>query len=239
MVVALEVSQVARATAESLALFPAAGCRPSLVCATGPATITTTVNLRRQERSGALETVERTVWTRDDQGNLGLAVQRSTPAPAGGQTAHELQLRRIGDDRFGALDGRFVQATVAPLLDERLAADPQASLDALFALAMAADGATPLCAVTPLHLPGRLQAASAERFADRRTLRLTVELPSAKTLELEAEEKVSCTADAITAPEAADAAATSNASAALEAFLTEGHAAGWLLPAPPLEAPRR
>jgi len=238
LAVALEVSQVARATAESLALFPAAGCRPSTVCGTGPATITTTVTLRRQERSGALETVERTVWTRDDQGNVGLALQRSTPAPAGGQTAHELLLRRIGDDRFGALDGRFVQATVAPLLDERLAADPQASLDTLFALAMAPDGATPLCAVTPLHLPGRLQAASAERFADRRTLRLTVELPSAKTLELEAEEKVSCTADAITAPEAADAAATSNASAALEAFLTEGHAAGWLLPAPPHEAPR-
>ena len=239
LVLALEVSQVARATAESLAAIPAAGCRPTLVCATGPATITTTVTLRRQERSGALETVERTVWSRDNHGNVGLLLQRSTPAPAGGQTAHELALRRVGDDRFGALDGRFVQATAAPLLDERLAADPQASLDTLFALAMAPDGATPLCAVTPLHLPGRIQAASAELFADRRTLRLTVELPSAKTLELEAEEKVSCTADAITAPQAAAAVATSSASAALEAFLTEGHAAGWLLPAPPHEAPRR
>lgn len=239
LAVALEVSQVARATAESLAAIPAAGCRPSLVCAIGPATITTTVTLRRQERSGAFETVERTVWTRDDQGNISLAVHRSTPAPAGGQTAHELQLRRIGDDRFGALDGRFVKATVAPLLDERLAADPQAVLDSLFALATVPDGATPLCAVTPLHLPGRLQAASAERFADRRTLRLTVELPSQQTLEIEADEQVSCTADANTAPEAAAAAVTSNASAALEAFLTEGQAAGWLLPAPPLEAPRR
>jgi mRNA-degrading endonuclease RelE of RelBE toxin-antitoxin system len=127
LAVALEVSQVARATAESLALSPAAGCRPSTVCGTGPATITTTITLRRQERSGALETVERTVWTRDDQGNVGLALQRSTPAPAGGQTSNELLLRSIGDDRFGALDGRFVKATVAPLLDERLAADPQAA----------------------------------------------------------------------------------------------------------------
>ena len=239
MVVALEVSQVARATAESLAAIPAAGCRPSTVCGTGPATITTTVTLRRQERSGALETVERTVWTRDDQGNISLAVQRSTPAPAGGQTAHELQLRRIGDDRFGALDGRFVKATVAPLLDERLAADPQAPLDNLFALASAPDGATPRCSVTPIRLPGRLQAASAELLADRRTLRLTVELPSGETLEMEADEQVSCTADANTAPDEAVAVATSGASAALEAFFTEGHAAGWLLPAPSLEAPRR
>jgi hypothetical protein len=239
LAVALEVSQVARATAESLALSPAAGCRPSTVCGTGPATITTTVTLRRQQRSGTLETVERTVWMRDDRGNISLAVQRSTPAPAGGQTAHELQLRRIGGDRFGALDGRFVKAIVAPLLDERLAADPQAPLDSLFALATAPDGATPRCSVTPLRLPGRLQAQSSELLADRRTLRLTVELPSQQTLEMEADELVSCTADAITAPEAAAAAAASNVSAALEAFLTEGHAAGWLLPAPPLEAPRR
>ena len=239
LVAALEVSQVAHATAESVASRPAAGCRPTLVCPTGPATITTTVTFRRQEISGTLQTIERTVWSRDDRGNLGLLLQRSTPASAGGETAHELALRRIGDDRYGALDGRFVQATVAPLLDERLAADPQAQLDSLFALAMAPDGATPICASTPLRLPGRLQAASAELFADRRTLRLTVELPSAKTLELEAEEKVSCTADAITAPEAAVAVATSGASAALEAFLTEGHAAGWLVPAPTLLAPRR
>jgi hypothetical protein len=150
-----------------------------------------------------------------------------------------LQLRRIGDDRFGALDGRFVTATVAPLLDERLAADPQAPLDSLFALATAPDGATQRCSVTPLRLPGRLRAQSSELLADRRTLRLTVELPSQQTLEMEADELVSCTADAITAPEAAAAAAASNVSAALEAFLTEGHAAGWLLPAPPLEAPRR
>ena len=103
---------------------------------------------------------------------------------------------------------------------------------------MAPDGATPICASTPLPLPGRLQAASAEVLADRRTLRLTAELPAAETLAIEAEETVSCTADAIIAPEAAVAVATSGASAALEAFLNEGHAAGWLLPAPPHEAPR-
>ena len=238
LVVAFEVSQVAHATAASVAALPAAGCRPTLVCPTGPATITTTITLRRQQTSGALQTVERTVWSRDDRSNLGLVLQRSTPAPAGGESAHELALRRVGNERYGALDGRFVQATVAPLLDERLAADPQAQLDSLFALALAPDGATPICASTPLPLPGRLQAASAEVLADRRTLRLTAELPAAETLAIEAEETVSCTADAIIAPEAAVAVATSSASAALEAFLDEGYAAGWLLPAPPHEAPR-
>ena len=239
LVAALEVSQVAHATAESVAALPAAGCRPTLVCPTGPATITTTITLRRQQTSGTLQTIERTVWSRDDRGNLGLLLQRSTPALAGGGSAHELALRRIGNERYGALDGRFVEATVAPLLDERLAADPQARLDSLFALALAPDGATPICASTPLPVPGRLQAASAEVLADRRTLRLTAELPAAETLAIEAEETVSCTADAIIAPEAAVAVATSSASAALEAFLNEGHAAGWLLSAPPHEALRR
>lgn len=195
--------------------------------------------MRRQEPGGTAEAVERSAWSRDGNGNVSIDFQTSTPAAAGGQSKQQLALRRIGEDRFGALDGRFVKSTVAPLLDERLAADPQAALDSLFALALAPDRATPICASTPLPLPGRLQAASAELFADRRTLRLTVELPSAKTLELEAEEKVSCTADAITAPDAAAAVATSGASAALEAFLTEGHAAGWLVPAPTLLAPRR
>jgi len=237
LVVAFEVSQVAHATAASVAEVPAAGCRPTLVCAPGPATITTTITLRRQQTSGALQTVERTVWSRDDRGNIDLLLQRSTPAPAGGESAHELALRRIASERYGALDRRFVQATGAPLLDDRLAADPQAQLDSLFALAMAPDGATPICPITPLRLPGRLQAASPEFFADRRILRLTVELPSSQTLSIEAEERVSCTADAITVPQAAAVAvATSGASAALEAFLNEGHAAGWLLPAPP---PRR
>ena len=238
LVVAFEVSQVAHATAESFGARPNPGCRSSLVCAAGPATITNTITLRRQEPTGTVEAVERTVWSRDRSGNIGIVFQTSTQAPAGGQRSHELALRRIGDDRCGALDGRFVHATVAPLLDERLAADPQAALDSLFALATAPDGATPLCAVTPLRLPGRLQAASPEFFADRRALRLTVELPSAMTLAIEAEEKVSCTADAIIAPEAAEAIATSGASAALEAFLTEGHAQGWLLPASSRQAPR-
>ena len=239
LVVALEVSQVAHATAESLATRPAPGCRPTLVCPLGPVTITSSVTIRRQEPGGTAEAVERTVWSRDGSGNMSIDFQTSTPAAAGGQSTHELALRRIGDDRYGAFDGRFVKATVAPLLDERIAADPQAQLDSLFALAKADVGSTPRCAVAPAELPGRLQLATAELFDDRRTLRLTIELPSAKMLELEAEEKVSCTADAITAPEAAVAVATSVASAALEAFLTEGHAAGWLLPAPTHEAPRR
>lgn len=239
LVVALEVSRVAHATAESFAARPAPGCRPTLICPLGPVTITSSVTMRRQEPSGTAEAVERTVWSRDSNGNVSINFQTSTPAAAGGQSKQQLVLRRIGDDRFGALDGRFVKATVAPLLDERLAADPQAPLDNLFALATAPDGATPRCSVTPIRLPGRLQAASAELLADRRTLRLTVELPSGETLEMEADEQVSCTADANTAPDEAVAVATSGASAALEAFFTEGHAAGWLLPAPSLEAPRR
>jgi hypothetical protein len=239
LVVALEVSQVAHATAESVAALPAAGCRPTLICPLGPVTITTSVTLRRQEPAGTAEAVERSVWSRDGSGNVSIDFQTSTPAAAGAQSKQQLALRRIGEDRFGALDGRFVKATVAPLLDERLAADPQAALDSLFALAKADDGTTPRCAVAPAALPGRLETATAELSADRRSLRLTVALPTGRSLEVEVNEQVACTAETITAPLAAEAVEGFAPAAALNAFLTEGKAQGWLLPAPPLEAPRR
>ena len=237
--VALEVSQVAHATAESLALRPAPGCRPTLICPLGPVTITSSVTMRRQESGGTGEAVERSVWSRDGSGHVSIDFQTSTPAPAGGPSKQQLALRRIGKDRFGALDGRFVKATVAPLLDERLAADPQAALDSLFALAKADDGATPRCAVAPAALPGRLETATAELSADRRSLRLTVALPTGRSLEVEVNEQVACTAETITAPLAIEAVEGLAPTAALNAFLTEGKAQGWLLPAPPQEAPRR
>ncbi len=238
LVVAFEVSQVAHATAASLAARPMPGCRPGLVCPTGPATITTTITLRCQEPTGTSEAVERTVWSRDSSGNLGMVFQTSTPAPAGGQTSHELALRRIGDERYGALDGRFVDATAAPLLDERLAADPQGALDSLFALATAGDAETPLCAVVPATLPGTLASAKAELSADRRRLQLKVELPTARLLEIEVDEQIACAAEAITAPQAIEAVAPSGTTAALEALLTAGHTEGWLLATPQHEAPR-
>lgn len=238
LVVALEVSQVAHATAESLALRPAAGCRPTLICPLGPVTITTSVTLRRQEPGGTAEAVERSVWSRDGSGNMSIDLQTATPAAAGGQSKQQLALRRIGADRFGALDGRFVEATVAPLLDERLAADPQAALDSLFALAKADDGATPRCVVAPAALPGRLETAAAELSADRRSLRLTVALPTGRSLEVEVNEQIACAAEAITAPQAIEAVAASGTTAALEALLTAGHTEGWLLAAPQHEAPR-
>lgn len=239
LVVALEVSQVAHATAEALALRPAPGCRPTLICPLGPLTITSSVTMRRQEPGGTTEAVERSVWSRDGSGNVSIDLQTSTPAAAGGLSRQELALRRVGADRFGALDGRFVKATVAPLLDERLAADPQAALDGLFALAKADDGSTPRCGVAPAALPGRLETATAERSADRRGLRLTVALPTGRSLEVEVNEQVACTAETITAPLAAEAVEGSARAAALNALLTEGKAQGWLLPAPQPEPPRR
>ena len=239
LVAALEVSQVAHATADSVAALPAAGCRPTLICPLGPVTITSSVTMRRQEPAGTAEAVERSVWSRDGSGNMSIDFQTSTPAGAGGLSRQELALRRIGADRFGALDGRFVKATVAPLLDERLASDPQAAFDGLFALAKADDGTTPRCAVAPAALPGRLETATAELSADRRSLRLTVALPTGRSLEVEVNEQVACTAETITAPLAIEAVEGLAPAAALNAFLTEGKAQGWLLPAPPLEAPRR
>lgn len=238
LVVAFDVSQVAHATAASLAAHPMQGCRPGLVCPTGPATITAAITIRRREPTGTSEAVERTVWSRDRSGNLGMVFHTSAPAPTGGQTSHELALRRIGSDRYGALDGRFVHATAAPLLDERLGADPQAVLDSLFALAKADDGATPRCVVAPAALPGRLETAAAELFADRRSLRLTVALPTGRSLEVEVNEQIACAAEAITAPEAIEAVAASGTTAALEALLTAGHTEGWLLATPQHQAPR-
>lgn len=195
--------------------------------------------MRRQEPNGTAEAVERTVWSRDSSGNLRIVFQISTPSPTGERSKQELALIRIKDDRFGALDGRFVKATVAPLLDERLAADPQTALDSLFALATAADGAAPRCAVSPAALPGRLQTATAEVAADRRSLRLTVAMPTGRSLEVEVNEQVACNAETITAPFATEAVEGSASAAALTAFLSDGHAQGWLLPALPHEARRR
>lgn len=108
-------------------------------------------------------------------------------------------------------------------------------LDSLFALAKADDGATPRCVVAPAALPGRLETAAAELFADRRSLRLTVALPTGRSLEVEVNEQIACAAEAITAPEAIEAVAASGTTAALEALLTAGHTEGWLLATPSIK----
>ena len=154
-----------------------------------------------------------------------------------GRRARAMLERILSSRRYRRIIAEYY--TVAPLLDERLAADPQAALDSLFALAKADDGTTPRCAVAPAALPGRLETATAELSAGRRSLRLTVALPTGRSLEVEVNEQVACTAETITAPLAAEAVEGLAPAAALNAFLTEGKAQGWLLPAPPLEAPRR
>lgn len=236
---AFEVSQVARAFAESVAKQLPEGCRPTLRC-DGPAGwVQTELHLRRIDRRGVEEQMETRRWERDGSGALFFDVTRSEPAPQGGRATRKLTLIRVDGRRYGALDGQFLEAASAPLLDRRLEADPQAEVDALFDAAAQAAGQGPACGTNAATLPGQPREASVTKQERQRQLRILRALEAGSSLEIEVTETVGCDVEIRRPPEAKQPGVPADSVAALEDFLRRGMGSEWLLPPHPLPPARR
>lgn len=220
---ALLVVQSAQGLAETIAARPPASCRQELRCKNDARTVVRTLQLER-ERSGTIaSTREVRTWHRDSAGSVKLEVVLTLPAVAGGNPSRTLTLLRVDDDRFGALDGGFIQAGFAPLLDAALDADPAVEFDAL----IAAVGDT-RCRAAPLVLPGSVTSKSVFYEANTRAVRADLALAPGGILHLEAEERTTCDASSISPPTAARPEHTGDELAAL---IRRGLDDGWLLPA--------
>lgn len=224
LALAVRVSQSARAFANELAASPPPQCRTALRCEAGALTVVRTLGFRRNLGSVVSESSEVRTWRRDAVGNRSLSVTLSRAAANGGKPSRELSLVRIGTERFGALDGAFVHAESAPLLDAALDADPSEAFDAL--IASVGDAR---CPRPPLRLPGRLVSGSASVVADRRTVEAEMALPAGGSLRLLAEERTTCGSDPILAPEAARPSGP-DVELELSRLAAKGLEEGWLLP---------
>lgn len=190
------------------------------------------LRIRRTDRTTPDEQSETRLWERDGSGDLSLVIDRSQAAPQGGIATRNLTLLRVAGVRYGGLDGLFLQATTAPLLDQRLEADPQAEADSLFDAARQAGGEAPACATSVATLPGDSLEASAVIEEQQRKLRILRALEGSFRLEIELTETISCDVETLSPPLATAQVMPGDAIAAWEAFLAQGIEARWLTPAP-------
>lgn len=212
-----------QAVAETVAARPPATCRPQLRCDNDARTVVRTLRLERELSGTVASTSEVRTWHRDPAGSVKLEVVLTLPSSAGAHPSRNLTLLRVGADRFGALDGGFLQAEFAPLLDEVLDADPSAEFDAL----IAAVGET-RCPAAPLALPGSVTSRSVIYGANTRTVRADLAITAGGTLHVETEERTTCDAAPISPP---DAVRPEPSRDTVSALIRRGLDDGWLLPA--------
>ena len=239
LALAFEVSQVARQTAEAAARSGLVGCRPVFDCPEGPRSVETTLTLRRAEANGSREQIERRRWEQDGSGSVACTIERSVDAAQGGASTHTLSLRRVAGRRYGSWDGAAVSDAHAPLLDQRLDADPQAEFDAIWNAATQGTKSPNRCRGEAAALPGRAGEASANMGERSRELRMTRTLDNGATLTIEASERLGCEVETLRAPPVLASPGDEAEGSAVQGFASKGLRDGWLLAPPPEPATPR
>lgn len=125
---ALHTGSIAATLAADLAARPRSTCRVDLP--DGPVTVETRVTIALKGEVGQTRRYDQwRTWRRDEAGHVASSTRLVVPLPDGRRSDRTSELRRIGDERWSALDGRFAEAGRVPSFDERLADEARVLVD--------------------------------------------------------------------------------------------------------------